>query len=494
MFVVREGSVEGHIRGFNRVAGRKLELQRESLPCINCPFCPCEGHIPKLPVAPSLQLHLEGFSVVPSDVLVFFLQSPSGSAFHYMLSGCTRLFSLDQRLTQLGSRLAAGLSHGELYGLTEEFFSDPTVLTDDPRVVLSYQNTLVELQAKFGHHSKQLLTGVVQPLVLRTAALPDLQLRDALRLVRLGLQLPVLGEGKIVKEALRVVIRELQRMKEPLNQQTVVDLYSIQRQSRVVSYELVAALETLVLSSHSGLLSAAHTLALPQIYAYLGLSLDKLRPQLLHTIRDEAASYSEACFLALLKSLTTLEEFSPQLWQDTLFPRLQSMKTHHLSKELLADLGFVVLVLEVLAPGLKESSFMKSQTYEQLRSGALAAHRAYLEGAPKPSSQLLDEIAKSLRTATETFTQYYLTPKPYSLLVELFKEPTTVIKPLVSADMLYDSYQPLGTTRLYLRLLRKLGYQVIEVSWADWGQIPRKKAPGQLTRLLKMAQEKASRS
>jgi len=411
-----------------------------------------------------------------------------------MLRGCTRLFSLDQRLTQLGSRLAAGLSHGELYGLTEEFFADPTVLTDDPRVVLSHKNTLVELHAKFGHHSKQLLTGVVQPLVLRTAALPDLQLRDALQVVRLGLLLPVLAEGKIVKEALRVVIREVQRVKEPLDQYTVADLYSIQRQSRVVSYELVSALETQVLNNHNSLLSAAHTLALPQLYAYLGLSLDRLRPQLLNTIRNEASSYSDACFLALLKSLAMVEEFTPQLWQDTLFPRLQSMKTHHLNKELLADLGLVVLVLEVLAPGLKETPYMKSQAYKELSAGALSVRRASLETAPKPSSQLLDEIAKSLREAKENFSQYYLTPKPYCMLVEVFKEPTTVIKPLVSAEMLYDSYQPLGTTRLHLRLLRKLGYQVIEVSWADWVQIPRKKTPGQLTRLLKLAQEKAGRS
>lgn len=410
-----------------------------------------------------------------------------------MLRVCARFFSLDQRLTQLGSRLSAGLSHGELYGLTEEFFADPTVLTDDPRVILGHQNTLLEVQAKFGHHSKQLLTGVVQPLVLRTAMLSDLQLGDALRLVKLALQLPLLAEGKVVKEGLRVIIREAQRIKE-LDKQTVVDLYSIQRQSTVVSYELIAALETHLLRSHGDLLSAAHSLGLPQLYAYLGLSIDTLRPSLHKTIHSEASSYSDIHFIALLKSLVTLEDFTPSLWQEILFPRLQSIKTHHLSKELLADLGFVVLVLELLAPGLKETPFVKSQTYQQFRTGALAAHHASVESSFKPSNQLIEEITKALREAKETFSLNYLTPKPYSLLAELFKEPTTVIKPLSRADLLYDSYQPLGTTRLHIRLLRKLGYQVVEVNWADWGQIPRNKTAGQLTRLLRLSQEKTSRS
>ena len=406
-----------------------------------------------------------------------------------MLHTCVRRFALHQRLTQLRTELSKGLSHGGLYALTDDFFADPSVMTDDPRVIVSHAHTLVQLQAKFGHHCKQLFTGIIQPLALRTAMLPDLQLKDALSLVRLSLDLPALAEPKLVKETLRTVIRDVQLAKEPLDRHTVENLYQIQRLSRVVSYELVAELETHLLSAHRGLLSLNHALNLPQVYAYLGLNIDRIRSALSTVILQEAPTASDAAFISLLKSLVISEEFPALLWQDTLFPRLQKMKIHHLNKDLLEDLGLVVLGVDLLA---KDLPFRSTEAYKQMSKEALAAYRAKLVASP--ANALVDDLVKALREAKEEFTQNHITPKPYSLLAELFQAPTTVIKPLTRTDLLHDSFQPLGLTRFQIHLLRKLGYQVIEVNWREWTQIPRKKAPGQLIRLLRLAQDKASRS
>lgn len=432
-----------------------------------------------------------------------------------------RSFSLETHFTALQAKLKSNCSHEDLYQITEACFSDPSILTSDPRAILAYKDTIQEVQQKFGNHSKQLVSGIVQPLLTRMSVLPDLSLDDAMVLLRLSLGTQQLSESKQVKPALKTVLRLLKHREQPVEEKMILELYKVMHATRVLSYDLVFELESSQLfQSHCNLFAGGHGLL--QIYADFNLSLDRVRDLVKKALIQEVPSSTNQQAISLAKALASAEAFDIELWRDLMFPRLSALQLHHLSIEEMTDLALVVTVLELLAPSdLLKCDYFASASYKSLRTQALYSARRSKEALKFPRVEfspptleedragkkqslahsnarfpnlLTEDIVKVLKTLRIEFSVNCLLGHPYALPAEILLPPDLVVKPLTHADFVYDSFQVMGATKLKMKLLRKLKFHVAEINATDWEMMPRKTAPGNLLRLIQLAEEKSAKS
>jgi hypothetical protein len=300
-----------------------------------------------------------------------------------------------------------------------------------------------------------------------------------------------------------------------LNIHTARDMLWTMAETNFVSFDLVAAFEDMLEKSVSppGLFDQATTASVLKAYAHLRLDFSRIESLVSgQVLPNKFQDFEDNYKVRVAYEMARLDQWDPLLWRRML-THLAAVDCLNLSTQSALLSYHLFMILDLLAP---QELQPQVQAMQALRAAAAAAwtedmmvkrklSRVFVKPSisdlklgqtvSRPLSALDDstspftkKFAQILANYSKTFTVEYLTLSPYSLDVDIYFEPRTVIELQGPTHYLKESFRATGGTVLKTRLLEKLNYQVIEIPYYVWDSLTEQQKLKQVTRILRTTQ------
>ena len=220
-----------------------------------------------------------------------------------------------------------------------------------------------------------------------------------------------------------------------------------------------------------GVLTASLLGTVLKASAELNVDLGSLRSLIVESVVFRGGQFASAQIAHIANYLSRMEVFDDKLWIGCLIPSILRENVRKVSKIAIIQLHYTHLAIDFFAGAqLLTDIYTNFPEFTAFKREVIEAFSVTKQGiAEKPLSSFHSDVVKTCEKLNFRYKIEHTTAAPTLLTVDLLMHTGEVIEVQGPFHYLEDSKELTGKTVFKNRLLRKIGFKVVEIPYFLWG-------------------------